>query len=99
MALTSEADNAERVAGLLDREWRLLVAGRARAALSGRAYPVVSPYTEKVIARVPDGGPDDVDAAAGAAREAFPAWRRLPPAGRARYVAELADAVKGHAEE
>ena len=60
---------------------------------------MVSPYTEEVIARVPDGGPDDVDAAAGAAREAFPAWRRLPPAGRARYVAELADAVQAHAEE
>jgi acyl-CoA reductase-like NAD-dependent aldehyde dehydrogenase len=99
MALTSEADNTKRVAELLDREWRLLVAGRPRAALSGCTYPVVSPYTEEVIAQVPDGGPDDVDAAASAAREAFPAWRRLPAGDRARYVAELADAVQAHAAE
>src|SRR5262245_33655829 len=98
-ALASEADNTKRVAGLLDRDWRLLVAGRPRAALSGRTYSLASPYTEEVIAQVPDGGPDDVDAAAEAARDAFPAWRRLTAGERARYVTELADAVQAHAAE
>jgi acyl-CoA reductase-like NAD-dependent aldehyde dehydrogenase len=98
-ALTSEADNTERVAELLDHDWRLLIAGTPRAALSGRTYPVVSPYTEQIIARVPDGGPEDVAAAAVAAREALPAWRRRPAGDRARHVTELADALQAHAAE
>ncbi len=87
------------VATLLDRSWPLLSGGVLAGARSGRTYQRVSPYTETVIAEVPDADPGDVDAAVRAAHAARGAWRATPPAQRARMVAELADAVEEHGEE
>ena len=64
------------LAGILDRGWSLSVGGRPAAAASGRTYDDESPVTEDVIARVPDAGPDDVDAAVRAGLHAAPGWRR-----------------------
>ncbi|MGI9004938.1 MAG: aldehyde dehydrogenase [Streptosporangiaceae bacterium] len=54
---------------------------------------VVSPHTEEVIGRVPDGTPADMDRAVAAAREAFDhgPWPWMAPAERAAAVARLAD--------
>ena len=59
---------------------------------------MLNPATGEPIASCPSAGPDDVDAAVAAAREAFPAWRDLAPAQRAELlwnlgtrIAELAD--------
>lgn len=87
------------VAALLDRDWSLLAGGKLTAAASGRTYQRVSPYTETVIAEVPDADGTDVDTAAQAAHDARAGWRDTLPAERARLVAALADAIERHGEE
>lgn len=89
----TEAENEARATELLDRDWRLLVGGRLVAPRSGRSYPDASPYTEEVIAEVPDADAEDVADAVRAAREAAADWRRTPARRRARLVEELADAI------
>jgi aldehyde dehydrogenase (NAD+) len=53
---------------------------------------VISPHTEEVVGRVPDGTPADIDRAVTAARDAFDngPWPRLSPSERADSVAGLA---------
>ncbi len=54
---------------------------------------VVSPHTEEVVGRVPDGTPADMDRAVAAAREAFDhgPWPRMTMAERAAVVGRLAE--------
>ena len=60
---------------------------------------VIEPATEAVLERVPRAGVEEVDAAVSRAREAYPAWRALAPAGRAELLRALADKLAGHHEE
>jgi 2-formylbenzoate dehydrogenase len=87
------------VAPILDREWRLLIGGKPAAARSGRYYDDESPATEEVIARVPDGGAGDVDAAVRAAEAAAAQWRRVPARERGAVVGELARVLEEHTDE
>jgi acyl-CoA reductase-like NAD-dependent aldehyde dehydrogenase len=95
----TEAENTARAEALLDRRWRLLAAGRLVAARSGRTYADSSPWTEDVIAEVPDADEQDVVAAVDAAREAAAGWRRTPVRERARLVEQLADAIEERAQD
>ena len=60
---------------------------------------VVNPATEETIAELPSAGVEETDAAVEAARRAFPAWRAVAPADRARLLRRLATLVEEHAEE
>jgi acyl-CoA reductase-like NAD-dependent aldehyde dehydrogenase len=60
---------------------------------------VVNPATEETIAEVPSAGAEETDAAVAAAWRAFPAWRAVAPADRARLLRRLAALVEEHAEE
>jgi len=60
---------------------------------------VPDPSTGALLARVPRSGPLDVDAAVGAARAAFPAWRDVPVAERARRVLGLRELLESHFDE
>ncbi|MGH3102590.1 MAG: aldehyde dehydrogenase family protein [Gaiellaceae bacterium] len=60
---------------------------------------VVNPATEEQIASVPRQGAEETDAAVRAAREAFPAWRAVAPADRARLLRRLAALVEENGEE
>jgi len=51
---------------------------------------VENPATGEVIARIPEGTEAEVNAAVAAAKEAFPAWSRLPGFERARYLYAIA---------
>ena len=84
---------------LLDREWLLLIGGRPARARSGRHYDDESPVTEQVIARVPDGDAEDVDAAVAAAGAAAAQWRRVPARERGAVVGELARVLEEHTDE
>jgi 2-formylbenzoate dehydrogenase len=78
------------LAVLLDREWPLLIGGRSASARSGRYFDDESPVTEQVIAQVPDGRAEDVEAAAQQAEEAAREWRRVPARERGAVVGRLA---------
>src|SRR5579859_4120840 len=84
---------------ILDRDWSLLIGGRAVPARSGRTYPDESPVTGEVIAAVADGDAEDVDAAAQAAVTAAAQWRRVPARERGAMVAGLARVLEEHADE
>lgn len=92
-------ENEARAAALLDRDWLLLVRGQRVAARSGRTFAVTSPYSEKLIAEVPDAGPEDVDLAVDAAWDAASAWAAVPAAERGAYVSRLADAIEARAAD
>jgi betaine-aldehyde dehydrogenase len=60
---------------------------------------VINPATEAPIAELDEAGVEETDAAVARANEAFPAWRAVAPADRARLLRRLARLVEEHAEE
>jgi betaine-aldehyde dehydrogenase len=60
---------------------------------------ILNPATEETIAEVEAAGVDETDAAVERAKEAFPAWRAVAPADRARLLRRLATLVEDHHEE
>ena len=58
---------------------------------------VIEPATEQVLAEIPRAGVEDADAAVARAKAAYPAWRAVAPADRARLLHRLADALDEHA--
>jgi acyl-CoA reductase-like NAD-dependent aldehyde dehydrogenase len=60
---------------------------------------VVNPATEETIAEVPAASAEDADRTVEAARRAFPGWRAVAPADRARLLRRLAGLVEEHGEE
>ncbi|MBK8294839.1 MAG: aldehyde dehydrogenase [Solirubrobacterales bacterium] len=60
---------------------------------------VIEPATAEVMAEVPRAGVEEVDAAVAAAKAAFPAWRAVAPADRARLMRQIADGIEARLEE
>ncbi|MFG2643982.1 aldehyde dehydrogenase family protein [Streptomyces sp. NPDC048370] len=77
----------------------MYIGGEWRPAASPDTIPVVNPADEQVIAHVPAGTAEDVDAAVRAARAAFPGWAATPPAERAKLIGALRDGLAARAEE
>src|SRR5881396_2077573 len=63
------------------------------------ALIVTNPATEETIAELDPAGVEETDAAVARAKEAFPAWRAVSPADRARLLRRLATLVEEHSEE
>ena len=59
---------------------------------------VLEPATEAVLAEVPRAGVEETDAAVARAAAAFPGWRAVAPADRARLLHRLADALDAERE-
>jgi malonate-semialdehyde dehydrogenase (acetylating)/methylmalonate-semialdehyde dehydrogenase len=62
-------------------------------------FDVINPATGMVIAKTPLGSKADVAAAAKAASEAFPAWRRTPVQDRVQYLFKLRDLLRANHDE
>ena len=60
---------------------------------------VLNPATEQPIAELEQAGVEETDEAVARARAAFPAWRSVAPADRARLLRRLAMLVEEHHEE
>jgi len=60
---------------------------------------VLNPATEETLADIPPSSVEETDAAVARARAAFPAWRAVTPADRARLLRRLATLVEEHHEE
>ncbi|GAA4097287.1 aldehyde dehydrogenase [Actinomadura miaoliensis] len=71
---------------------RLFIDGDWAAPAGTGTIEVVSPHTEEVVGRVPEGTEADIDAAVAAARRAFDhgPWPRMTPAERAAILGRLA---------
>ncbi|MEU8266591.1 aldehyde dehydrogenase [Sphaerisporangium sp. NPDC049002] len=72
---------------------RLFIGGDWVAPAGTATIDVISPHTEEVVGRVPDGTPADMDKAVAAARQAFDhgPWPRMSMAERAEVVGKLAE--------
>ncbi|MFD3561717.1 aldehyde dehydrogenase family protein [Streptomyces sp. NPDC058686] len=77
----------------------MYIGGEWRAAAGTDTIAVVNPADEQVIAHVPAGVAEDVDAAVFAAHEAFHAWAATPPAERAAKIAALRDVLVARKDE
>ncbi len=77
----------------------LYIDGRWTASTGGKSIEVISPSTETAIGRVPEGTPEDADAAACAARAAFEAWAATPVPERAAFLQKIHEGLKARAEE
>ncbi|MFD7616983.1 aldehyde dehydrogenase family protein [Streptomyces sp. NPDC059802] len=77
----------------------MYIDGAWRPAAGRDTITVVNPADEQVIAEVPAGGAEDVDAAVRAARAALPAWAATAPAERAARIAALRDVLVARKDE
>ncbi|MFC8917248.1 aldehyde dehydrogenase family protein [Streptomyces sp. NPDC047821] len=77
----------------------MYIGGAWRPAAGTDTIAVVNPADEQVIAHVPAGTAEDVDAAVRAARAAFPAWAATTPAERAARLTALRDALAARQDE
>jgi len=72
---------------------RLLTRLAARATTAGprEPVPIEIPATGKILGHVPHGTPDDVAAAADAARRAQPGWAQVPVTDRSKVLLRFAE--------
>jgi 1-pyrroline dehydrogenase len=75
------------------------IGGAWKPAAGGATDDVVDPATGDVIAQVPASDATDVDAAVGAAAEAYTAWSRTTPRERSEKLLALAAAIEANIDE
>jgi len=84
----------------LEDRYGLFIGGEFVEPKSGKYFPTINPATEEPLAEVAEAGPEDVDLAVKAAREAQEQhWRGLPGTERAKYIFRIARALQERARE
>jgi acyl-CoA reductase-like NAD-dependent aldehyde dehydrogenase len=80
---------------------KMLIRGQWVESASGKTFDTIDPSSGQVLARVTEGGSEDINRAVAAARKAFEggAWPRLTPSQRGRLLWKLADLIEEHADE
>ena len=91
----------ERVSRPKIRQTQCFIGGKWIPAASGKTFDTIHPATEEVIAQVAEGGPDDVDLAVEAAREALEKgpWSTMDARDRGQLLYRLADLIDEESEE
>jgi len=91
----------DSVTAFLGQTHQLLINNEWVPAANGQTFEVFNPANGEVIARVADGGKEDIDRAVSAARAAFETgpWRRTKPADRTKLIWKLADLLETHVDE
>ena len=69
------------------------------ATSTAASLKVVEPATEEVLAELQHAGAEEADAAVARARAAFPEWRAVTPADRAKIMRRIASALAERLEE
>ncbi|SMY09333.1 5-carboxymethyl-2-hydroxymuconate semialdehyde dehydrogenase [Flavimaricola marinus] len=94
--------NIEKLAGFLARFKETGIHNRIAGedvVGSGGVFQSVSPVDKSVICDVARSTEADVDTAAKAAADAFPAWRDMPATERRQILLNVADAIEARAQE
>ncbi|THD72079.1 5-carboxymethyl-2-hydroxymuconate semialdehyde dehydrogenase [Thalassobius vesicularis] len=96
-------NNLDKLGGYLARfkETGVLnrIGGQDVPAASGKTFANHSPVDETYICDVAKSDGTDIDAAAQAAKAAFPAWRDMPATERKKILHKIADGIVARAEE
>ena len=79
-------------------ETQLLIGGTWVEAGDG-TYDIINPATEQVVGQAPNASVEDANAAAAAAKEAFPAWSATPVAERLALLKKAAAAIRAKNDE
>jgi len=89
-----------RVIHFIGRTSQILIDGKWSDAASGKTFDTYNPATGEVLARVAEGGREDIDRAVKAARKAFDGpWSRMTASERGKLIWKLADLLEEHLEE
>ena len=83
----------------LEDRYGLFIGGEFIEPKSGRWFPTIEPATERVLADVAEGGPEDVLVAVEAARDAASAWQALRGTERAKFIFRIARQLQERARE
>jgi len=84
----------------LEGRYGLFIGGEFVEPKSGTYFESINPATEEPLAEVAEAGPEDVDLAVNAAREAHEKhWRDLPGTERAKFIFRIARALQERARE
>src|SRR5246127_2211238 len=78
------------------RKFGHFIDGAWRAPGEGKYFETADPSAGTLLAEVAQGSAADVDTAVKAARKALPAWQKLTPHARARFLYALARQVQKH---
>lgn len=100
--MTALDDNIKKLDGYLDRFRANGVLNRIAGqdvAGAGGVFQNTSPVDKSVICDVAHGTDADIDRAATAASDAFPAWRDMPATERRRILINIAEGIEARAEE
>jgi len=83
------------------REFGMMIGGRPTPAHDAATFDSADPFSGEPWARIPRGGPADVDAAVRNAQAAFdsPAWSGLTATARGELLVRLADLVLDRLDE
>lgn len=84
----------------IKQEYGHFIDGEFASALSGATFDSIDPATEAHLARVADGGIEDVDRAVRAAQRAYDrVWSKMVPAERGKYLFRIARIIAERSRE
>src|ERR1017187_8833084 len=80
---------------------QLFIDGRWVDAATGRTFETPNPATGETLARIAEGGAEDINRAVKAARRAFEEgpWSRMTPSERGRIIWRIGDLILAHLDE
>ncbi|HSL56921.1 MAG TPA: aldehyde dehydrogenase family protein [Acidimicrobiales bacterium] len=79
--------------------YQLWIGGRWVDPRSEQSFTTINPATTEPLAEIAAAGPDDVDAAVGAARAALDGWRAWPAKERAKLLYRVARLIQERGRE
>jgi aldehyde dehydrogenase (NAD+) len=95
----ADAPESTDIVHLRDR-YGLFIGGEFVEPKSGKWFETIDPSNEQPLAQVAEAGPEDVDLAVRAARNAYEtSWRDLPGSERAKYLYRIARQIQERARE
>jgi aldehyde dehydrogenase (NAD+) len=95
----ADAPESTDIVRLRDR-YGLFIGGEFVEPKSGTWFETIDPSNEQPLAQVAEAGPEDVDLAVQAARDAYETrWRDLPGSERAKYLYRIARQIQERARE
>ena len=83
----------------LQERYGLFIGGQWVEPRTGESFATLAPRDEEPLAEIAQAGPEDVQLAVAAAREAFQDWGRIPGSERAKYLFRIARILQERSRE
>ena len=83
----------------MDVRDKIFIGGAWVPSTGSGSIEVINATTQEPIGRIPEGTPEDVNRAAEAAKEAFPAWATTAPDDRAKFLQRIAEGLQSRMQD